>query len=611
MEDIEVNPQDGRNFWQIRNGYGKTTTLLLLRHIFTGNQPNTEELRHFKYNQTFGGDAKHGKFCVDLEIQNPSHPEEWDSWTVSLHIDNSGHQPTCYFETISPELGGPKDGWHLPESFKSHFENKSDFIELFIFDGETAKELCTAQGTKRITRAIRDVSGLGKVFKLIESDKSLFENIFDEEVRNQPHINSAGSSEALQSLGPLKDHIASVEISKLALEDQLEDMDGQILSIVSDLKGIDAQTQSQGEIKNLETKIEHNKTNIKSKSQDLIQALANPSNLNGTLWDQVSALCNEMLRSRIPETVGQSFFNDLLRDDTCICGLSWNSEMKAHVESRVNDYLGDDILSAIRTMQNEVEQHTKPTLNYGDIVSEIKEIQKDTDEMKTQLTRIREDFDEDLASKREELLGFKFRFLKEKDEIKEKLQEIEETDEYEIQRNRWDKDAIGNSGPLVQVHRFTLCKNLKSLLTIKQYLNERASATDVLRDLRRGINTATEVIEEALDTIMEQMRQELKTYSNEILSKIPGAGGPLFIDFNQGGLEFYNQHGERQPGANIGANVSAAYSFIAALGRVGNMDVPMFVDSPTTGLDAFSIRGWSENIVPEFGQFIAFIHNVE
>ena len=65
MEDIEVNPQDGRNFWQIRNGYGKTTTLLLLRHIFTGNQPNTEELRHFKYNQTFGGDAKHGKFCVD------------------------------------------------------------------------------------------------------------------------------------------------------------------------------------------------------------------------------------------------------------------------------------------------------------------------------------------------------------------------------------------------------------------------------------------------------------------------------------------------------------------------------------------------------------------
>ena len=43
FEDVELSFKKGINFIQIRNGYGKSTTLQILRWMFTGTTPETSD----------------------------------------------------------------------------------------------------------------------------------------------------------------------------------------------------------------------------------------------------------------------------------------------------------------------------------------------------------------------------------------------------------------------------------------------------------------------------------------------------------------------------------------------------------------------------------------
>lgn len=164
FEAVEALPKDGLNWWLMRNGIGKTTTLKLLRALFSGELPDSNQISNFRYNQDpeqdLGGNPDSGEFGVTLVIENPQHPGMWVSWTITLQIDNSTTPPSASFQTTSPDIGGTKDGWLLPPEFKRHFHGKSNFVELFIFDGETAQDICKSQGQDRIKKAICEITGL-------------------------------------------------------------------------------------------------------------------------------------------------------------------------------------------------------------------------------------------------------------------------------------------------------------------------------------------------------------------------------------------------------------------------------------------------------------------
>lgn len=617
FEAVEALPKDGLNWWLMRNGIGKTTTLKLLRALFSGELPDSNQISNFRYNQDpeqdLGGNPDSGEFGVTLVIENPQHPGKWVSWTITLQIDNSTTPPSASFQTTSPDIGGTKDGWLLPPEFKRHFHGKSNFVELFIFDGETAQDICKSQGQDRIKKAICEITGLNKIQDLVVSEYCQLSKIFEKACERQNSAGNPQSQQTKSSLDQLKVHISNLEEEQTNLEIARLDMEEQIVGLVAEMQSIDTQQEQQKEISHYESRIKSNNIEIKSICGKILAGLAKPSNINPSMWSGVHKLTTAMLRARIPESVGQAFFEQLLHQDNCICGQSWTGNMRSHVTEQSKNYLGDEILVVVRGMQKEVEDNPASDFSFPDAFNNIHGLRQDNDTSKHELAVIRSNYDPDAAEKRENLLKFKHKFETDLKKITQQIQNISETDNYVITTHNWDRGSRTTAGaPTLQPHIFTTCNNLKSLKEIENHLEEKLAVTHELQILQRATHTARTVIFQALTEVMEDLQRELKSETNRLLDTIDSkGGGNTRIDFDRAGLLFINETGQVQEAANIGAVVSAAYCFISSLAKLGNMDVPLICDSPVTGLDTFAIKGWANSVLSDFGQFIGFITTAE
>ena len=79
-------------------------------------------------------------------------------WQLKMWFDFDEEE--CGFETYSAEIGGKQEGWYLPPAFRSRFFQRERFVEFFLFDGETARELTSEQDSNQVEDAILELTGL-------------------------------------------------------------------------------------------------------------------------------------------------------------------------------------------------------------------------------------------------------------------------------------------------------------------------------------------------------------------------------------------------------------------------------------------------------------------
>ena len=104
FEKIEIPMNIGVNVVQIRNGYGKSPTLQILRWMFTGQVPSKvsdfplyiREENVAGHNQT---EVAKAVLHMNIESSGVANP-----WRLTLNFDKE--QGTAWFETESPAIGG-------------------------------------------------------------------------------------------------------------------------------------------------------------------------------------------------------------------------------------------------------------------------------------------------------------------------------------------------------------------------------------------------------------------------------------------------------------------------------------------------------------------------
>ena len=80
IENLNLRLGPKKNMVQVRNGYGKTTTLYLLRAIYTGILPEND---HYpRYKRKFGGRREKSVFTAHLDIADVE--DEMVPWDVSI-----------------------------------------------------------------------------------------------------------------------------------------------------------------------------------------------------------------------------------------------------------------------------------------------------------------------------------------------------------------------------------------------------------------------------------------------------------------------------------------------------------------------------------------------
>jgi DNA sulfur modification protein DndD len=585
----------------MRNGYGKTTMLTLLRWMFTGAIPPQSGSNWPQYKRDFGGDTSESKVVLKLKISDDD--DVLRDWELTMWFNHN--EGDCGFETYSSEVGGRQAGWHLPPAFRSRFYDRPKFTELFIFDGETAKELTSGQGRNQIENAILELTGLVHV-----KDMSMEGGVIDAH-RNAEFKKAAindpenAAAKYINWKSQVDDHVATQVERERKTKAQLSVHEKKLEGIKKQIDGLADNEAAQKALDAEQKKLRDMQNNRKNLAKELLTNLGNPANIGGTFWGNTTRLHSQLARAKVPEGVGRQFFHDILEEDDCVCGNPWDDEMKAHINSRIDRYLADDIMTVVKSMQQHVSESHMHTVDLSESAEEITDTGLAISEINDEINRIKRTFNEETQKELNRLEGLADELESKISDCNDLLDEINQTDPTIIQTRNYIKGALKDDGePLLQFTRVKNCINLFTLKKVQRALQKKLEELTPLKRLSEGADLAKDVFNDALKESMTVLRAKVEEDTNDLLAQIASTGGTISVRFMENRIAFIQETGRVQDGANQGAILSGAYCFVSALASLGSMEPVLVADSPVTGMDSFTTEGWVNAIWPFFKQAV-------
>ncbi|RMG31909.1 MAG: hypothetical protein D6732_14160 [Methanobacteriota archaeon] len=610
IEDLEIKIQKkGVTLLQIQNGYGKTTTLTLLRCIVTGKLPPELgiPIDSFKYKgPEVVDDPDTGLFSVTFEINGS---------TYIFEIEFDYVLKEANFYTVSDVLGGRKEGWFPPNDFSTKFKDKLLLAKTFLFDGETSEEINSRSGF--LLESLREITDLNLVYELIDDgpDKRSLQRLISDIAKNNGFKDATKKYQKLEnSYIDLLNHINQVEDRKSEIENRLIVLDeaiGNKEQTINDIIGSDSEIKERvDEAKRL--LIEQQKE-IEQKTSELRLSLMNPEYAISKM-DHLMHFYREIDRLKVPKIAGRSFFEELLNSRMCVCGREITEEERKYMKSRMNDYLADDIISVVRPMQDLVLNPPANLSPYSFIAEELEALLDEKMELENELAALQDRLSEDLQKKIQELQDEITRLKLEQDQLIDELEEITSNDAVQIKREGWDKGVIKKDNEFyTQKAKFTKCKNLFTLRKLKKHLRDEMNKVSNVHEFGTVVEIIQEVLSDAMDRTMEEIidlvEKTLNTYYNTL---VPHVHQTIRIRGSDNfELTFYNAKNEPLNSVHQASKLAAAYSFISAIFTVGRVQLPLVADSPVTSFSNNVAEEWGKTISKLFPQVIAFITSME
>lgn len=611
FEDVTIPFGPGPNVILMRNGYGKTTMLTLLRMMFTGVLPDLQTSKGFRYKRAYGGDP--ARSIVTLELSIGSDAASAEHHRLVLDMDHGAG--TATYSTTSASNRGHSAEWALPLNFRSKFYGRPKFTDLFIFDAERAKELAKEQDITQVDLALREITGLRSVFSLCEQDAGtpsvldalLKKRLAEQKIRNIDA--SAGNwgnwLEAIeQHIEQVSEELERTRRNAEIFEADLKRKEEELSRAGSDDEALKAHRKALEDEKQISN-------DIQQLTSDLLIELGNPVHIPGC-WEATKAFHSTLFDSQIPEGVGAPFFEDILKGEACICGTEWTEDMRTYVRTNMDERLADDISSMLRRSQQRIRDSSRDPEVLTDMANRLVSLKAGENRLKRATKEIEARFDkagqERAAKLRDEIAGLKRQWTA----VKEKADMMGAADADRVRRNGWDNGCLTDSDATkLRPDTWRGVENVMTLRRIERNLQQKVAGIGPLYSLSIAVAQASEVLKEASVRIMQRLRERTQHAANETLREIPSSGGGIELSLSSSGIQFISDSGAVQGEANMATQVSAAYAFIAAMTDIGDVASPLVADSPTTGLDTFSTAGWVDVIWPMFNQAIYIIETGE
>jgi len=580
--------------------------------VFIGVLPNQKELMSFRYigNQNTGNRLE-GEFWVDLLIDD-------EDYSIGIKFDFENLE--AKFITVSPKLGGKIDGWELPPKFKYKFYQKNQFVNLFIFDGEMATELNKSQGAELIEHAIRQVTDLHKVFLLVGGNMGggelldgHLDDVLSQELNRIKQSSVDNKVKALStSYNDCKQHIQQIYKRQNEIKKQLKQNKKQLEKITHNLEKIDqGEGSKQNELAQAKDKIKEAKDDLKTITKEKLEYLFNP----GIFFERVQNIKDfykNIEKEKIPRSIGKSFITELLESNRCICGNQWNQTMKLHISNHIEDYLGDDELTIVKNMQYHVRESVCPINSISDTIEDLSNLKNAVKSAEEQLDIVRSSFDETNLNKIKELIEKQTNISNEIYNLEEELENIQTKDLGIIKSKKLDVEVYKLNGEFyTSKNKFSRCINLYTLDRLKDWFDTELESFKELQKIENGISFAKNIINNSLSDLMNILREEVIKKTNYYFSQMHAGGGDHKIKSLDNGLKFINSYGDEMDNVNMAAQLAAAYSYVTSMYQLGEIQVPLIIDSPTTGFGLGVSRNWAKEIPNNFPQIIGFITSAE
>jgi DNA sulfur modification protein DndD len=559
------------------NGTGKTTTLKLLRAALSGNASGSRWSPDAIRDMRKSTDTATGSFQVAV-----LHNSQRVTFTLKFNFDEPSVE---YFTTIPT---GNRKGFEPPREL-TRFLNES-FVDFFVFDGELADSLLDRDKTNA-QQVIDDLFQL----KLFDRMGLWVDKYWKDESAKKAK-NGGSNSQTSKGLNKWRGWIDRYEARLQVLQEQQK----KILTDKNRLKirqtklrnendfAIKAKKEYEGRLTAAQFELDALDSEVKNQADRLLQSFRSPHALSQIFAREMIAFKDSLDRVKLPESAAREFFEDLAKEDVCVCGRDLDNETRHAVRERASLYLGSDDVSLLNQMKGEVAAQIGEMLDQPaeTLKSEIRDLQKAI----KKAARLRSNRD-----------AIKLEAVNEDPELERKEQEIaklqEELAKISVQLERFEEDKEGfeiEDTWGISVVEKALERAKKSFADVADTLKLKRRS-EILQTI--VLNAHIRSRERISIALCEEANKRIEHLMPENAIRIDRIDRSLRIAGKSGG--------------SAGETLSVAYAFLSTLFQRTDYQLPFVVDSPAGPLD-HPKRSAVASLIPKLApQFIAFVISTE
>tara|TARA_Y100001934_G_scaffold241782_1_gene297060 strand:- start:1266 stop:3155 length:1890 start_codon:yes stop_codon:yes gene_type:complete len=560
------------------NGTGKTTTLELLRATLTGEAASWSEKRisELKRNED---EIERGEFICTLL---------YDSQRVTFELEANFEHSYIEYRTTTDK--GINEGHHPPRELLPYLT--SDFLELFIFDGEYAERLLNRKhGDAAADKCIETVFQLSH-FYTIENKTSNLTKRFMEEEKNRKGFTDSRNSK-VQSL---LDDIASDEERLNLLKDKLSETKQLRDSQLDELETLKLQHQmllgkhadNERRISDAEKAVEETTSSHRSLFEEIIPLIKDPLLLAGEIQTKLNKLCVHLDNLKLPEETSKQFFSDLMKEEFCICGRPMDATAIKSIDAQRDQVLGGQNIAVLNKIKLDIQEEIEQPVNLSERLDHLKQALSARDNARsrrdTLFTVLSNESGEEAQNAHTQIESLK--------------RDIQEHETFIRNVEDFPKNIKGRI-PSAQI--FSIKVLSKRIKEKKQRVQDITSTRD--RIAKNEI--LIKILRQARIVAATNLKNVVVQKCNDRISTILQNDPVLIEDIDKVVVL------EKQAGVSVGQGLAIGYTFLTTLLELSQNSFPLVIDSPAGSLDV-GVRTELASLVPQVcEQFISFTINTE
>ena len=330
------------------------------------------------------------------------------------------------YRTTSPGSGGVKLGWSPSTEVRRFLDDR--FINLFIFDGELAERLLDPKDSE----ATKAIDALCQLY-LLEDMKNLADEAWQKATKGTSAKTDVGHTKWQKKVANLKKNIISIQDKREKAAVEVANLNKEISKLDQNIKNhISTREDLRKEYEEKKAEEDTSKKDVDDISLELMNIMRKPHLMHQLFSDSLIELKANLDRLKLPASTSKQFFDELIEEDTCVCGRPIDETARNEIRERAKNYLGEEIAGVLNALKQDI---SKETINdVDDINSIIKILDEAVDKHRIAQTTVRvlhqkliDEGDEELQKWQAELEAKKER----KDKLKNLLEAIDKDDEEE------------------------------------------------------------------------------------------------------------------------------------------------------------------------------------
>ena len=561
---------------QMPNGTGKTTTLELLRAALSGSLQGSPNIERFRKKDLEG---EHGKFEARLQLNGRP-------LTMTLEFDFD----LGMVDYKTTWASGQERGFAPPAPLR-RFMNEA-FVNFFIFNGELADDLLDPEKTDA-GKAVESLFQVHLLAQMAEKIGEYWERKTEGSARDQK-----GLTRSRNNLSRWKKRLKFLETRKQELESSLDKINKQIENQRQKYReALARHFIREDTLKKKEEQVATLRVTLAETTRSVLDEMRNPQALSPTFAHDMLEFKSSLDRVKLPESAAREWFEELSKEDECVCGRPIDETIQEVIRERADKYLGSDDIFLLNRIKSDISDTLGPSIRQpaeelNGRIEELAEQSRNHLFANNELALLRQEAKEsDPAVKRasEEMSRLESRH----GEMRREL------DKFQDDAENQPADRLKKIAP-EQTFSVSIAKK-----RVEAFEKEVAQRTETL-DLKRKRDILVRIIERARGQAKQAIADEIRDKTNERIAELM-PNNSVQVDKVEDALLLHGQ-----AGGSAGENLSVGYAFLATLfNRAHHHQLPFVVDSPVVPIDGH-IRPTIGNLLPRLtGQVVAFVISTE